>query len=85
MGHRLGKIWVFDEEALEKGLRAYEREAIERYPNQAERIGITLAAVRDFLHSEHAASMVMKGTPEGPAERADATAVPAPAGAGPRR
>jgi len=67
MAHRLGRIWVFDEAALGESLRGYEREALEAYPAQAERIRIAVAAIRDFLNSEHAAKLVMKGTPEGPA------------------
>jgi hypothetical protein len=45
-----------------------------------------VAAIRDFLNSEHAAKLVMKGTPEGPAVLPDESPpMPGPAGAAPRR
>lgn len=61
MSHRLGRIWVFDEDTLESALRAYREEALSAYPAQAERIQIATEAIRDFLHSEHAKAMIMKG------------------------
>ena len=61
MSQRLGRIWVFDEDALETALRKYREEALRAYPAQAERIEIAVAAIRDFLHSEHADPLIMKG------------------------
>ncbi len=85
MGHRLGKIWVFDEDLLEQALAAYQHQALAAYPAQDERIRIAVAAIRDFLHSEHAMRMVMKGTPEGPGERQSEAAVSEADSASPHR
>ncbi|MEN8176711.1 MAG: hypothetical protein ABFS23_13175 [Pseudomonadota bacterium] len=56
----LPSIWVFDEAKLEEALARYQEEALAAYPGQEERIRVTLVAVRDFLHSEHAEKLVMK-------------------------
>ena len=56
---KTGRIWVFDENRLEESLEAYRNAAIEAYPGQEERIRITVAAMRDFLHSEFAEPLVM--------------------------
>ena len=56
---KTGRIWVFDENRLEESLQAYQAAAIDAYPNQEERIRITVEAMRDFLHSEHAEPLVM--------------------------
>jgi hypothetical protein len=53
------RIWVFDESKLNEALQAYQAEALAAYPHQSERIRMTLAAVRDFLHSKHAQKLVM--------------------------
>lgn len=58
--HDLGPIWVFDQSSLESALESYRQEAETAYPHQAERIRITVAAMRDFLHSEHARGLMMK-------------------------
>ena len=58
---KMGRIWVFDEGRLERALTAYEEASIAAYPQQEERIRTTLAAMRDFLHSEYAESLVMDG------------------------
>ena len=60
-GQTLGRIWVFDEDNLEQAIESYQTEALAAYPQQEERIRTTLLAVRDFLHSEHAARLVMGG------------------------
>jgi hypothetical protein len=56
---KTGRIWVFDESRLEESLLAYEQAALDAYPHQEERIRITVAAMRDFLHSEYADPLVM--------------------------
>jgi len=56
---KTGRIWVFDENRLEEALLAYEQAAVAAYPHQEERIRITVAAMRDFLHSEFADPLVM--------------------------
>ncbi len=60
----VGRVWVFDETSLEQALESYRAEALEAYPHQAERIGITMAAVRDFLHSEHADRLTLHKGPD---------------------
>lgn len=57
----LGRIWVFDEASLQRAMDAYENEALAAYPHQAERIKTTLLALNDFLHSEHAAPLLLGG------------------------
>ncbi len=57
---RSDQIWVFDESKLNEALAAYQAEALAAYPQQSERIRTTLAAVRDFLHSEHARKLSMQ-------------------------
>ena len=56
-----GRIWVFDESKLEEALARYEAAALEAYPKQEERIRITVAAMRDFMYSEHADKLIMGG------------------------
>ena len=60
MGNEITKIWVFDEQSLELAIRSYREEARAAYPQQAERIDVVTAAIRDFLHSDHARMLVMK-------------------------
>lgn len=55
-----GPIWVFDETRLDEALQAYEAEARATYPNQEARIRTTVLAMRDFLHSVHAAGLRMR-------------------------
>ena len=59
-----GRIWVFDEGKPAEALARYETEAIRDCPGQEERIRVTLAAMRDFLHSEFADRLVMGGARE---------------------
>lgn len=59
---RLGRVWVFDEESLNEALSAYEQEALAAYPAQAERIKVAMAAIEDFLYSEHADRLILKGS-----------------------
>lgn len=47
----LGRIWVFDETRLADALKRYEQDALAAYPHQEERIGVAVAAIRDFLYS----------------------------------
>jgi hypothetical protein len=56
----MGPIWVFDESRLEQALASYQAEALADYPHQQARIMTTVAAMRDFLHSEQAASLRMR-------------------------
>ena len=58
---KTGRIWVFDENRLEEALNAYQQDAISSYPDQEERIRITIAAMRDFLHSNYADPLTMGG------------------------
>ncbi len=51
---------MFDEQALELALRDYEAEALRAYPRRADRIRLTVMAIRDFLHSDQAGTLVMK-------------------------
>ena len=53
------RIWIFDENRLKEALESYEQAAIKAYPNQEEKIRITVMAMQDFLHSEHAEKLVM--------------------------
>ena len=55
-----GRHWVFADNRLEESLQAYEQAALAAYPHQEERIRITVAAMRDFLHSEFADPLVME-------------------------
>ena len=57
---KTGRIWVFDENRLEESLQTYEQAALAAYPHQEERIRITVAAMRDFLHSDFADPLVME-------------------------
>ena len=59
-----GRIWIFDEGKLEEALARYEEAALAAYPEQAERIQITLRAMRDFFHSEYAEKLRWGGTDE---------------------
>jgi hypothetical protein len=54
-----GRIWVFNEAALEEALTAYRDKAVDAYPHQQERIGIAVAAIRDFLYGPHADPLTM--------------------------
>lgn len=58
----VGRIWVFDENTLADALEQYQAEAQNAYPHQQERIQLTVAAIRDFLHSEHAAKLTVHRT-----------------------
>lgn len=60
MGKLLSRIWVFDEQRLETALRGYEKEALAAYPEQEERIRVAVMAIRDFLNSNQARTLVMK-------------------------
>jgi hypothetical protein len=53
------RIWVFNEAALEEALAAYRKEAVAAYPHQEERIGIAVAAIRDFLYGRHADALTL--------------------------
>ena len=50
---------MFDEGKLEEALARYEAAAMRAYPGQEERIRVTVAAMRDFLHSEFADKLVL--------------------------
>ena len=54
-----GRHWVFADNRLEESLQAYEQAALAAYPHQEERIRITVAAMRDVLHSDFADPLVM--------------------------
>jgi hypothetical protein len=56
---KTGRIWVFDENRLEQSLQDYAKASLEAYPDQEERIRITVAAMRDFLYSDFADSLIM--------------------------
>jgi hypothetical protein len=58
-GTEVGRIWVFDATTLEQALARYQAEAEQAYPHQQEKIGIAVAAIRDFLHSPAADAMIM--------------------------
>lgn len=58
-GTSLGRVWVFDEAAMETALQAYVAEALAAYPHQEERILTVAAAMRDFLHSQHADALTL--------------------------
>jgi len=60
-----GRIWIFDEGKLEEALARYEEAALAAYPDQAERIQITLRAMRDFLQSEYADKLRWSGSDAG--------------------
>lgn len=55
----LGKIWVFDQSKLDEAIDKYRDAAITAYPQQADKINLTLLAVRDFLNSEFAEKLTM--------------------------
>jgi hypothetical protein len=57
---KLGRIWVFDENALAKALHGYEADSVKAYPQQEERIRIAVAAMRDFLYSDYADELTMQ-------------------------
>ena len=63
-----GRIWIFDEGKLEDALQRYEQAALEAYPEQAERIQITLRAMRDFFYSEFADKLHWGGDEEDPSK-----------------
>ena len=53
------RIWVFDESKLKQSLETYRLAAVQAYPEQEEKINLTVMAVRDFLDSEQAAKLRM--------------------------
>ena len=59
MSSGLGKIWVFDESKLDEALASYRQASLEAFPEQQERIEITLLAIKDFLDSEYADKLKM--------------------------
>lgn len=59
MSAELGKIWVFDDSKLEEALARYQQASIEAYPEQQEKIKITMLAIRDFLNSDYAEKLTM--------------------------
>jgi hypothetical protein len=59
----IGRVWVFDASALEEALQRYQAAANAAYPHQRERIGIAIAAIRDFLHSELADPLTLRKPP----------------------
>ena len=59
MSTGLGKIWVFDESKLDEALARYRQAALQAYPQQQEKIELTLLAVKDFLVSEFAEKLTM--------------------------
>ena len=63
----IGRIWIFDEGKLEEALQRYEQASLEAYPDQRARILITIEAMRDFFHSEHANKLLWGGS-DGKAE-----------------
>lgn len=56
----MGPVWVFDAARLDEALAAYQAAALADYPDQEQRIRITVAAMRDFLHSPQAAGLRMR-------------------------
>ena len=54
------RIWVFDENRLNEALDEYEQASIDAYPQQEERIHITINAMRDFLYSDYADKLTMR-------------------------
>jgi hypothetical protein len=59
----IGRVWVFDSSALEQALEDYQAAAEAAYPRQRERIGIAVAAIRDFLYSECADPLTLRNPP----------------------
>ena len=59
MSTNLGKIWVFDESKLDEAIERYRQASLAGYPEQEERINITLLAIKDFLNSEYAEKLTM--------------------------
>ena len=59
MSTELGKIWVFDESKLDEAIEKYRDASLAAYPNQQEKIDITVLAIRDFLDSEYAEKLTM--------------------------
>jgi hypothetical protein len=55
-----GRVWVFDESSLNQALQTYEKEALRAFPHQSNRIRTTVAAIRDFLCSEHARKLLLQ-------------------------
>ena len=53
------RIWVFDESKLDQAIEAYRSAAIQAYPNQEEKINLTVLAFKDFLDSDQAAKLRM--------------------------
>lgn len=57
-------IFAFQYSTLQKALESWKAEQIEAYPHQAERIETVVAAMRDFMTSEHVrAHKMIVGTP----------------------
>lgn len=61
---KIGRIWVFAPDALEEALERYRTAALSAYPHREERIGIAVAAIRDFLYSEFADPLTMTKGPK---------------------
>ena len=59
MSTELGKIWVFDESKLDEAIEKYRDASLAAYPDQREKIEVTLLAIRDFLDSEYAEKLTM--------------------------
>ncbi len=57
--------YVFSHSTLLEALTEWEKEQIEHYPNQAERIQITVVAMQHFLRSQQVKDhkMIMSGEP----------------------
>ena len=53
------RIWVFDECKLDQAIEASRAAAIQAYPQQEEKINLTVLAFKDFLDSEQAAKLRM--------------------------
>ena len=58
--------YVFSHTTLLEALKEWEEEQIEHYPNQAERIQITVVAMQHFLRSQQVKDhkMIVSGEPE---------------------
>ena len=53
------RIWVFDESKLDEAIEAYRQAAVQAYPQQEEKIKLTVLAIKDFLDSEQAGKLRM--------------------------
>jgi hypothetical protein len=58
--------YVFSHNTLLAALKEWEKEQIEHYPNQKERIQITVVAMQHFLRSQQVMDhkMIMNGDPK---------------------